>query len=63
MGKRFTVTGAEFQETPDYNDPDKLNTATVYSVRVTSKKAWLPLGTKLQVKVKDHKPIFNQSEL
>lgn len=63
MGKRFTVTGAEFQETPDYNDPDKLNTATVYSVRVTSKKAWLPLGTELQVKVKDHKPIFNQSEL
>ncbi len=63
LGKYFTVTGAEFQETPDFNDPDKLNTATVYSVRVTSKKAWLPLGTELQVKVKDHKPIFNQSEL
>lgn len=63
LGKYFTVNGAEFQETPDYNDPDKLNTATVYSVRVTSKKAWLPLGTELQIKVKSHKPIFSQSEL
>lgn len=63
LGKYFTVTGAEFQENPDYNDPDKLNTATVYSVRVTSKKVWLPLGTELQIKVKDHKPIFNQQEL
>ncbi|GFP06801.1 hypothetical protein LHEJCM1005_10930 [Lactobacillus helveticus] len=63
LGKYFTVTGAEFQETPDYNDPDKLNTATVYSVRVTSKKAWLPQGTELQIKVKDHKPIFNQQDL
>lgn len=63
LGKYFTITGAEFQETPDFNDPEKLNTATVYSVRVTSKKAWLPLGTELQVKVKDHKPIFSQQEL
>lgn len=63
LGRFFTITGAEFQETPDFNDPDKLNTATVYSVRVTSKKAWLPLGTEIQIKVKDHKPIFNQSEL
>lgn len=63
LGKYFTVTGAEFQETPDYNDPDKLNTATVYSVRITSKKAWLALGTEIQVKVKDHKPIFGQQEL
>ncbi|OXC13348.1 hypothetical protein AYP77_10035 [Lactobacillus crispatus] len=63
LGKYFTVTGAEFQETPDFNDPDKLNTATVYSVRVTSKKAWLPLGTEIQVKVKNHKPIFTQPEL
>ncbi len=63
LGRYFTVNGAEFQETPDYDDPDKLNTATIYSVRVTSKKAWLPLGTELQIKVKDHKPIFSQSEL
>lgn len=63
LGKYFTVTGAEFQETPDYNDPDKLNIATVYAVRVTSKKAWLQLGTEIQVKVKDHKPIFSQQEL
>lgn len=63
VGKYFTVIGAEFQETPDYNDPDKLNTATVYSVRVTSKKAWLPLGTELQIKVKNHKPIFEQQDL
>ncbi len=63
LGRYFTVNGAEFQETPDYDDPDKINTATVYSVRVTSKKAWLPLGTEIHVKVKDHKPIFNQQEL
>lgn len=63
LGKYFTIIGAEFQETPDFNDSEKLNTATVYSVRVTSKKAWLPLGTELQIKVKDHKPIFGQQEL
>lgn len=63
IGKYFTVTGAEFQEIPDFNDPDKLNTATVYSVRVTSKHAWLSLGTELNIKIKDHKPIFSQQEL
>lgn len=63
LGKYFTITGAEYQETPDYNDPDKLNIATVYSVRITSKKAWLPLGAEIQIKVKDHKPIFSQQEL
>ncbi len=63
LGSYFTVTGAKFQEAPDFNDPDKLNAATVYSVRITSKKAWLALGTEIQVKVKDHKPIFNQQEL
>jgi len=63
IGKQFVITGAEYQETSDYSDKNKINIATVYSVRVTNKQAWLPLGTEFQIKIKDHKPIFNQKEL
>lgn len=63
IGKRFVVIGAEKEEKPDYDDKTKINIAAVYHVRVTSRKAWLPLGTELSIKIKDQNPIFSAQEL
>lgn len=63
FGKKFIVIGAEKEEKPDYDDKTKINTAAVYHVRVISKKAWLPLGTELSIKIKDQEPIFSAQEV
>lgn len=62
VGPLFVLMGAEYESTPDYNDPDKINHATVYSVRAASKKAWLSKET-LTIKVKEQKPIVSDDEL
>lgn len=63
IGKYFVLLGAELEKKPDYDDKTKINIAAIYTTRVTSKKAWLPLGTELRFKIKDQKPIFDQQEL
>ena len=63
IGKHFVLLGAELEKKPDYDDKTKINIAAIYTARVTSKKAWLPLGTELRFKIKDQKPIFDQQEL
>lgn len=63
VGKFFTLIGAEYQSTPDYDDSTKINHSTIYKVRVTSKHAWLNLGTELTVKIKEQKPVISEEEL
>lgn len=63
IGKYFVFDNLEYQEVPDYNDSNKINKATIYAVKVISKKAALSFGTIINVKVKDTEPLFAESEI
>lgn len=63
MGNYFVFDNLEYQEAPDYNDSNKINKATIYAVRVISKKAALPFGSIINVKVKDTEPLFTEHEI
>lgn len=63
IGKYFVFDNLEYQEVPDYNDSNKINKATIYVVKVISKKAALSFGTIINVKVKDTEPLFAESEI
>lgn len=63
IGNYFVFDNLEYQEAPDYNDSNKINKATIYAVKVISKKAALPFGSIINVKVKDTEPLFAEHEI
>lgn len=63
IGIYFVFDNLEYQEVPDYNDSNKINKATIYAVKVISKKAALPFGSIINVKVKDTEPLFAKHEI
>ena len=63
IGDYFVVSGVEYQQTTDFNDENKINHASVYSVRVIKHKAWLPFGTEVRVKIKEQKPVVSEEEI
>ena len=52
IGKVFILQGGYIEESQDFNNKDKTNVSAIHEVVVTSKNAKLPLGTRLQVKIK-----------
>lgn len=63
IGIYFVFDNLEYQEVSDYNDSNKINKATIYAVKVISKKAALPFGSIINVKVKDTGPLFAKHEI
>lgn len=52
IGRVFVLQGGYIDKSPDFNNKDKTNVSAIHEVVVTSKNAKLPLGTRLQVKIK-----------
>lgn len=63
IGNYFVFDNLEYQEVPDFNDSNKINKSTIYAVKVISKKAELPFGSLINVKVKDAEPLFAETEI
>lgn len=63
IGIYFVFDNLGYQEVPDYNDSNKINKATIYAVKVISKKAALLFCSVINVKVKDTGPLFAKHEI
>lgn len=61
-GKLFALVSGRNEKVADYDDPNKVSTRAIYEVRVISKKAKLPLGTILEIKIKDSQSILTEED-
>lgn len=61
-GKLFALVSGRTEEVADYDDPSKVSTRAVYEVRVISKNARLPLGTILEIKIKDSQSLLSDED-
>lgn len=62
IGKLFALVSGRTEEVVDYDDPNKISKRAVYEVRVISQKAKLPLGTILEIKIKDSQSILSEED-
>lgn len=53
IGRVFILQGGHINKSQDYKDKNKVNSSAIHEVAVISKKARLPLATRLQVKIKE----------
>ncbi|RHW50334.1 hypothetical protein DS834_06705 [Lactobacillus bombicola] len=63
IGDFFALDNQERQEKPDFTDKNKINKSTIYYVKIISKKAEMPFGSTIEVKVKDTEPLFTKQEI
>ncbi|WEV39791.1 hypothetical protein [Lactobacillus sp. ESL0681] len=63
IGNFFVLDNQERQEKPDFTNKNKINKSTIYYVKIISKKAEMPFGSTIEVKVKDTEPLFTKQEI